>query len=450
MKIAQETEAFEKNVRDIFKDITRYREADFSAEKDENKIREFHRSVLEGFKVGQKKILLELQQLQGKSKEIQQELKIARQERNKELVEEISIKVKTIDYQESIFKNLADSIAWQMVNGEHYLYRRLYTGEEGVKDLLDKSFEYVIDFSDQVNADPDAFCLISDITNNIQLGDCLITDKEGIKVSEIKSGQMNFKALEIIAERKLTDDDFDEKEISEEFDAKFMKQIKRMVVQKGKTDRAAKIVQDHKGPDPKYKDTTIFIVENDFPLETYHGDLINLSKQLKTKDWAYGSVGAIVLIGMYKNEWRAYGQFSMKQLCDPFPSVDLMASRGILICEPIFLKPFPEDIIMDIVLGRIKVYIGIDYNNFIKFSNDLGVKASWSTPKELQKYLKDYPHDRREIFSFNNKGLKIEIDGNEIFVGHGFFTKILFDHFLPKTMILKYNGMIENLGDSEE
>lgn len=123
MKIAQENEAFEVSARDIFKDISRYRESDFSAEKDENEIRDFHRSVLEGFKVGQKKILLELQQLQGRSKETQQELKIARQKRNKELVEEILIKVKTIDYQESIFKNLADSVAWQMVNGEHYLYR---------------------------------------------------------------------------------------------------------------------------------------------------------------------------------------------------------------------------------------------------------------------------------------------------------------------------------------
>ncbi|AZA52117.1 hypothetical protein [Chryseobacterium sp. G0201] len=450
MKFAEETEAFETKVRDIFKDISRHRTADFSVEKDEHEIRGFQRAVLDGFKVGQKKILLELRQLQEKSKEVQQELKIARQERNKELVEEILIKVKTIEYQESIFKNLADSIAWQMVNGEHYLYRRLYTGEEGVKDLLDKSFEYVINFSDQVNADPDAFCLISDITNNIQLGDCLITDKEGIKVSEIKSGHMNFKALDIIAERKLTDDNFDEKKLSDEFDGKFMKQIKRMVVQKGKTDRAAKIVQDHKGPDPKYKDTTIFIVENDFTLETYHGDLISLSKQLETKDWAYTSVGAIVHVGMYKNDWRIPGQFTLKQLCDPFPFVDLMASRGILICEPIFLKPFSEDIIMDIVFGRMKVYIGIDYNNFIKFSNDLGVKASWSAPKELQKYLEDYPHDRREIFSFENKGIKIEIDGNEIFVGHGFFTKILFDHFLPETMILKYNGTMENIGGSEE
>ncbi len=122
-----------------------------------------------------------------------------------------------------------------------------------------------------------------------------------------------------------------------------------------------------------------------------------------------------------------------------------MSSRGVLICEPIFLKPFPEDVIMDIVLGRIKVFIGINYNNFIEFSNDLGVSASWSTPKELQKYLQKFEHNKREIFSNDNKGIKLEIDGNEIFVGHGFFTKILFDHFLPETMILKYVGTISEM-----
>nr|WP_314491984.1 hypothetical protein [uncultured Chryseobacterium sp.] len=451
MEFEEENKVFEIKVRDIYHDI-RY---EIKLEKEEqvtndDKLKGIHRKILAGFKSGQKKILTELTSLQIQAKENQILLKTARRERNKNRADELVLESKFIQYQDSIYRNLADTIAWQMLNGEHYLYRRFYTGEMGTKDLSDNSFKHVVDFTEQVNADQDAFCLIADITNNIQLGDCLIRDKDGIKVSEIKSGEMNFKALDIINDRKLTDDDFNEKKLSEEFEDKFIKQMKRMVSQKGKTDRAAKIILENVGPDPKYKETDIHIVENDFQIDTYHSELLGLLGELRSKDYAYTSVGAIVNIGVYKNDWRVYGQFTMKQLCDPYPFVDLMASRGVLICEPIFLKPFPENVIMDIVFGRIKVFIGIDYNNFIKFSNDLGVGASWSTAKELQNYLQKFIHDKREIFSIDNKGIKLEIDGNEIFVGHGFFTKILFDHFSPETMILKYVGMIADIGNKKK
>ena len=141
-------------------------------------------------------------------------------------------------------------------------------------------------------------------------------------------------------------------------------------------------IQNNKGDDPKYRDTKIYITESDIAIETYHSSLINLINQLDEKDWAYDCIETIVHIGVYKNDWRMYGQFSMKSLCDPFPFVDLMASRGIVICEPIFLKPIGDDKIIDIVLGRIKIYIGIDFEKFIEISNLLGIKASWSSSKE--------------------------------------------------------------------
>ncbi len=320
MEFDEENKAFEEKVRDIYHDV-RYA-VEFEESEQEvtsNQLKEIHRKILSGFKSGQEKILTELKALQTRAKENQILLKIARREGNKNLSDELVLESKTIEYQDSIFRNLADTIAWQMLNGEHYLYRRFYTGETGTKDLSDKAFSHVIDFTNEVNADPDVFCLIADITNNIQLGDCLIRDKDGIKVSEIKSGEMNFKALDIINDRKLTDDDFNEKKLSEEFEDKFIKQMKRMVSQKGKTERAAKIVKENSGPDPKYKDTAVHIVENNFQIETYHMELLGLLSQLRSQDYAYTCVGAIVHIGVYKNDWRVFGQFSMEQLCDPFP-----------------------------------------------------------------------------------------------------------------------------------
>ena len=68
----------------------------------------------------------------------QKELKQAKRDRNKTLISDLTEKNKTLDYQTDIFKNLADSIAWQMLNGQHYFYRRLFTHETGEKNLNDK------------------------------------------------------------------------------------------------------------------------------------------------------------------------------------------------------------------------------------------------------------------------------------------------------------------------
>lgn len=402
---------------------------------------ELNRLCNDGFKIAQVKILTELKALQIIRKDTQQTIKEAKRERNKELISELTEKSEQLDYQFEVFKNLADSIAWQMLNGQHYLYRRLFTHETGEKDLNDKSFNYVIDFANKINENRDSFCLITDITNNIQLGDCLIIDKEGIKVSEIKSGDTNFKALELIEKENLNEENVDSLN-NESFDDEFIKQVKRMLTQKGKTERAAKIIKENEGADPKYKDSKVKIIENDFEIETYHSTINELLKRLEEKDWAYECIEAIVHVGVYKNDWRMFGQVTMKDLCEPFPFVDLMASRGMIISEPIFMKPFTDEQILDIVLGRIKIFIGIDYEKFIEFANFLGIKASWSTSKELHKYLDNKSHNPKEIFSFKNKGIKVNIIGQEMMLGRGFFMKILFDQFLPSTMLLKYQHQL--------
>lgn len=448
MDIDKELKVFEEKIKEIFFYSSRYGVYTmFKGEKpslEEFDRKKLNRHCLAGFKIAQTKIVNELKTLQTKSKHYQEDIKQAKRERNKDVENTLTTELNVLNYQSDIFRNLADAIAWQMLNGNHYFLRRLYMHEAGEKDLLDKSFEFVIDFSNKINENPDAFCLISDITHSIQLGDCLIVDEEGIKISEIKSGDTNSKALNIIKENELTESEFNEDDFKEEFDEKFIKQLKRMLAQNAKTERASKIIQDNKGDDPKYKDTKIYITESDTEIETYHSSLIKLINQLDKKDWAYDCIETIVHIGVYKNDWRKYGRSSMKSLCDPFPIVDLMESRGIVICEPVFLKPIGDDKIIDLVVGRIKIYIGIDYDRFIEFSNFLGIKASWSSSKELHKYLDNSKYNSKEIFSFNNKGIKIEIDDKELFLGLGFFSKMIFDHILPSTMLLKYQSSIRN------
>lgn len=99
-----------------------------------------NRVCFEGFKIAQQKIVTELRELQSFVRVKKAEIKQARRDKNKSKEDDITEVLSILNYQNNIFRNLADSIAWQLLNGEHYIYRRLYTHETNDKDLNEKSY----------------------------------------------------------------------------------------------------------------------------------------------------------------------------------------------------------------------------------------------------------------------------------------------------------------------
>ena len=66
---------------------------------------ELNRLCYDGFKIAQSKILIELRGLQKVRQSTQQEIKQAKRDKNKELLEELTKSSKTLDFQSDIFKN---------------------------------------------------------------------------------------------------------------------------------------------------------------------------------------------------------------------------------------------------------------------------------------------------------------------------------------------------------
>ena len=168
----------------------------------------------------------------------------------------------------------------------------------------------------------------------------------------------------------------------------------------------------------------------------------------KKDNFAYDCLEGIVHIGVYREDWRIRGEGVLTILNKHYPVFDLMWGRGITICEPIFLKPFSDNAIMDLLMGRIRIVIGVDYEEFIRFCNLLGMNARWSTPKEFQKMIKQTPMKSKAFFSHKNKGIIIEEKGQEqnfAFIGQGLFAQIIFDHIYPSSIILNRLGIFDDL-----
>jgi hypothetical protein len=433
---------FEKKVREILFYIRRYApEKYFTEAEDKTKIDFEKFSILcnDGYKKAQDLLLQELIKNQEERKQLQIKLKNARRENTKEEEKILKEKINTFKYQDDIFRNMAFTMAWLLLNGKREIVARFYTEDHGEKSLSGKGFDAILEKANKINEDSQKVCLILDLTNNLQIGDLLEITPNDFQIIEVKSGSKNDEAKRVLEFNEFNKIDLDEERLTDAFDQKFAKQVLRMHEQNKKRARVKEITENDKGLDPKHDNLTVKLPDSTYTEETYHQVIGELLAKTKEEDVAYATIQDIIHIGVYKNEMRKAGPVTLKHLNNNFPIYDIMSSRGITICEPIFAKPFDEEDIIDIVMKRTKIFIGIDIEGFITVSNDLDLSVRWSSRKELNRLFDKLPLKSREIYSYENKGLVIEPPARndvKMFVGQGMFIRIIFDHILPHIIII--------------
>lgn len=157
------------------------------------------------------------------------------------------------------------------------------------------------------------------------------------------------------------------------------------------------------------------------------------------KKWAYTNIEGIVNIGLYRDEWRGgFGKHTLTTINKGFPIFDVRQGLSVGITQNLFSKPYPTEMICDIIAGKVQMLIGINYDELIKYANDIGLPLRWSTKKELNDFRKNLPFPGNEIFEFDSKGLVIA-EGelkSKAFVGMGFLSRILFDNKTPQIQLV--------------
>lgn len=426
-----------KEVKKIINLIRSYgSEKYFEKHADHNDIQnleEFLGYANEGMKKAQDIILSELTNFSEEKKLLNQSLKTARTTGpvDKAVAEKIANQLNENIFFEKIFRKLADTIVWQIFGGRRELIARYYLEEEGSKSFNDIGFKATIAAAKEINKNPSKFALITDLTNNIQVGDLLVWTMEGIEIHEIKTGKVNKTAIDLFQFYDVNQLDAAQR-IDQMPEGHFKKQMKRMLKQKETNTKTAKILQNDTGEYPKDPNTRVNLKESKYTQQTYHDELLKLIQESEGKKWACTCIEGIINIGVYREEWRGeVGEFALKQMNRDFPVHDLRATLDIKICENIFSKPFPEEMIIDILFGKIQVLIGIDYEALIHRGKDVGLPLRWSTPKELNDVRAASPLKSKEILSVGNKGLVIDDGKKKAFVGAGFMIRLIFDHLTP-------------------
>ncbi|MBP6236681.1 MAG: hypothetical protein KA270_06870 [Saprospiraceae bacterium] len=395
---------------------------------------DFIRFSHDGFKEAQNGIIKNILLIQDEQEVIKQNLKRARVERNIEEIPELINKQKHLENIVKLFKHCADTLVWQLIKGQLWISRRLYLNVSGGKKLKEVNLESAIKVAEDYNSNPMNFVLITDITNNVQVGDLIgIVDGQVIVV-EIKEGEKNLRILEVIQQLNKPENKHQDilRDISSE--PKMIEQFERTLKQHKTLHDVHQILNTDKGIDPTSgKEIRIFTPNEPTPL--YSERLSFLEKQLQERNfWAYDVIEDCLHIGIYKGKKRFGGHLILKAICDQKekPNYIIIDALSIIdsLNKPLFFLPFSPDFIFDIIFSRIKMYFMLDLDSYMELYSHYGFNAEWASRKETTKekeLAKGY-----DILEHNHRGIKIKIDGDkDMWLSTGTLTRIFFEHINP-------------------
>jgi hypothetical protein len=431
---------FEKRARDIFRNLNPYQTRGIIDPTTGRADRESSLRLRNAaFASAQKLIISELQSITTKEKSIKAQAKEARKIRNRSQESSLKRELAQVEYKEVIIRKLADSIAWQVIGGRNDIAQWLHEYEKS-PSIDESNLESVMDQAETMNqGNPLSFALISDLTSFIRIGDIIKRDTSGIlHIIEVKEGKANQKAIAIIQDELLAEEDnLDLPRLESTHGSHLAKQIRRIHKQLRKGARVEEIINTGKGKDPK-TDTEVIIREPLRAPASYTLTFAKLLIELDTKDWAYTIVENGLMVGCYKGSMKVAGRSILTSLAQAsfqrnFVTTNFRLGLATPLAEPVFLKPFREDDIFDIVFDRTRVFFVLDLDWLVEAFRERGTSARWLSQKETMRLRQQHKYER--LFEFNGRAIALENAEWSLLIGEALHRRILFDNLLPSSVV---------------
>lgn len=428
---------FEEKIKEIFLYIHEYgiRNIDFDLslykgwkELADSQQTQFLDKVRLGFRLGQDLILEEFLKIETGLSKKKNELKTLNRARLKAEIERCTDDISELEYKKVILRSFADFIAWQHFGNQYYIARRFHSGSKSRPGLASSNIESVKRVVKSLHEkDQSCFALISDLTSFIDIGDVLLIKGNRYDIIEIKEGEVNQKIIDLIH-------NFTPEKATEAFSnikepEKFAKQIDRTLKQMERAQKATDIIKNEEGPDP-FSDKHVKILESKIPLRYYFDRVISLFDTLKTKNWVYNIIEGVVHIGIYKDNFAPIGREVLAQAVtevtgQEYPVFSYISQLRIPLREPLFYKPFGETILFDLMFGRVRYYVAIDFNALLEMFNNMGLSARWIKAKP-------------QFFVWQNQSIEVKTPSGPIVLGDTFLIRIAFDNLYPSSLVEMY------------
>lgn len=388
--------------------------------------KEFTENVHKGFYLAQRNCIFLLKKILQEKKRYKSDLKVARKDREKERSVQLDKSIKYITYQELVLRKVMDSIAWQIFGLDLTTLRRLYQGQELI-DITDSNIDSELKYIDRkVKEDSEIFVLINDMTSFIQIGDVVTySPKEGRAIIELKEGETNLRILDLIQESVENPCPYLLSQRLAGKNEKFREQFKRDVKQISKAVETMKFFREGECKD-LYTGANVMYIDEEIRLETYKDVLIKTLEECNKKNHAKAVVEDCLLIGIYESDKFPSEAFDIwaETLSIRMPIYEMRYSIFEPLGFPIFLLPFPDKDIIDIIMGRKIVKMTIDIDKWLESFKQDNYAYRWMTEKETARYNSKF-QGKKQLFMINGKGVElIDKEGNTQQIGNGIFSRM--------------------------
>ncbi len=398
------------------------------------KIDKFYYHCHQGFYAAQDRVIYLLKKLLLEQKRLKLELKEERRKHNDKEASAIYQNIQKVKYQECVCRKLMDSIAWQLFGYDVSTMRRLYCGEPPV-DITNSNLESELAFIKYFKEiQPCGFCLISDLTSFIQIGDVVALDDERhVCVSELKEGVVNEEVFNIIDNATKTQCPNYLYMALKDKDELFMHQFQRTIKQIYKSGEVSKTISTGNGKD-MLTGENVRILQSDIQYNTYFDTLRSLSETCHKKGYAISTVEGCLIIGVYDTEKYPSEAFEYWKNMEGIktPTYDIRNSFYEPLSYPVFLHGFADTFILDLISGRKTIKMSIDIEKWFQMLEQDGCNVCRLSKKETNT-VNSRMKGKKSVFLIDDQGVQIKKDGKELILGDGMFSRIFTAFITPST-----------------
>ncbi|WP_219952675.1 hypothetical protein [Dickeya zeae] len=387
--------------------------------------------VLSGWKRAQKIITDELIIRISRVEELEKEKKSAHSHKNYEMKQKCIRDVKRTKSEITILRRCIDSIVWTMLNNEHSSIRRLPIN--GNPDNLSVfNIHDSMTVADQINSDPMAIAVISDITTFVHTGDLLaLIPHNGIALIELKSGKKNIEFSKAAEFSVLSEcPNFDEF-YTKEFNKKDLKHYQRTKRQFKRAQNVIEAIETGKGFD-NFHQSLVRIHDRNFHPNFYTDKIIDLWYKIYSgKSWAITDINECLFIGAYNNSNMGFCGFNSWMNVSKISGTvfNILDSFSDALSRPFFSLNLPDKLILDIINGNLILVLCLDHKRFAERANKRypGLYKILNFPSTIA--------DTKNMLVVDGKGIASSIDGTVSFIANGYETRIIFDQQYPDSII---------------
>lgn len=340
-----------------------------------------------------------------------------------------------------LLRRLNDSMLWDLLGGQLWIFRRLATGKTPPSRVRSSNIEAALEALDWFcRAGPLRTGVLCDLTTFVEVGDVLGLDfarpRMQMTLIEAKDGALNHELLPLIDRVPRPDPAETVEHVRSTRGSVAADQVARMLRQQRRLDDVTALISNDRGTG--HEGTEVLLSERPVYLPGYERAVIACIEQLvadRSKLWAIENAEECAFVGAYRGVMA--GPLALRSWMQAMeadgPVVEVTDGIFGSHVAPIFSTVPTWRHLGPLLSGEIRVFIGIDLKRFPELAEARGFSLRWDTGKRARKQLSQ----STDLLRWNGAALVASADGSplEVMVGTGVVARIAFGFTVPSAAV---------------